>query len=161
MTIKDWITAILALYGAVLSSYLAYREIRKERRQIKMILQYVAFREIAQLIVVNCGHRPITITDIAAAVSRKDSDGREFPEGVPSNTLFNTATPEIPKLLSDGQTVIYELGPALSGLVMESFLKDVKVYISLYDAEGNVYNKYERRHADAKWGGSVKVGTRV
>jgi hypothetical protein len=158
MTIKDWITAILALYGAALSSYLAYREIMKERRQIKMTLQYVEFREIAQLIIVNSGHRPITITEIAAAVSRKDSDGKEYPEGVPSNALFNTVTPEIPKLLNDGQTVIYELGPVLSGLVMESFIKDVKVFISLFDAEGNVYHKYERRLGNAKWGGSFKKG---
>ena len=53
MQTTDWITAIVALYAAVISSYLGYREIRKERRRIKMILEYMTYREIVRLIVDN------------------------------------------------------------------------------------------------------------
>jgi hypothetical protein len=70
METKDWITIFIAVWGAGLSTYLGIRELIKERRQIKLILEYITFREIVQLIVVNSGHRPVTITEIAIAISQ-------------------------------------------------------------------------------------------
>ena len=157
MQTTDWITAIVALYAAVISSYLGYREIQKERRRIKLILEYISFTEIVQLIIVNSGHRPVTITEIAMAISIKGTDGKEYTEGVPSNALFDPVDPGFPKLISDGQTIIFKLGPVLIGEIMERFIKGGKVYLSVYDAEGNVYTKYERREGNAKWGGSQKI----
>jgi hypothetical protein len=156
MDTKHWITAILATYGAILSSYLAIREILKERRQLKIILEYVAFREIARLIITNSGHRPVTITDIAADVYQEGDEGNNNLAEVPQGALIS-GDYDLPKLLSDGQTVIYELGAVLSGIIIEGFSKEKNVHIAVFDAEGNSYTKYERRMGNAKWGGSEKI----
>jgi hypothetical protein len=157
MVTKDWITAIVATYGAILSSYLAFREILKERRKIKIILEYVEVRDIVLLIVANGGHRPVKIIDIKICISQEGANGKEYMKDVPHAALFNIPNPEIPKLLGYGESVIYELQPVLSDRLIGNYILGGKVNVSLFDAEGNEYTKVEERIGNAKWGGSHKI----
>jgi hypothetical protein len=64
MDTNDVIALILAIYGSLLATVLGVREFLKERRHIKVILEYIYFYEKVQMIITNTGRRPITITGI-------------------------------------------------------------------------------------------------
>jgi len=150
MKLIDWITAIIAAYGAILSTYLAFREVGKERRKLKMTLEFMMFYGKARLIVANSGHRSLTIRNIKLSIALKSADGNESLQNVPTNALFLTKEPEFPKFLGTGETVIYELSEVLSHdigeIIHEGTVFNIKgkINISLYDTEGNIYTRYSR-----------------
>ena len=57
MDISDWLTLIIAVYGAVISSILGFRELNNEKRRLKIFIEYAAFYETPQMTIVNVGHR--------------------------------------------------------------------------------------------------------
>ena len=57
-------TLLLALYGAGLSTILGIKELRKDRRSLKIILESVHWMEIFRIVITNPADRPITVTGI-------------------------------------------------------------------------------------------------
>lgn len=67
MELKDVLTLIIALYGAVIGTILGIREIRREKREVQLFLEIIAKdRDInnVRIVIVNTGHRPVTIIRI-------------------------------------------------------------------------------------------------
>lgn len=64
MDTGEIIALVIALNGSILTTFLGMREFHKERRQIKVILEYIYYFEVGQITITNTGHRPITITGI-------------------------------------------------------------------------------------------------
>lgn len=144
----DNITFFLALWGAFLSTYLAIREIRKDKRSLKIILEFVHFYETRRLVITNVGHRPITIDQIALEI--RDKRYGETDQ-VPQNTFWDKERelPELPMTLEDGKMIVFYL----SDRVVEE-LRDVNKFLTVrvFDAEGNVYNKYSKGEYNPKFG---------
>jgi len=133
----DDITFFLALWGAFLSTYLALREVRKDKRFLKIILENVHWYETKRLVITNIGHRPITIEQVAIEVGDK-RHGMVDP--LPQNSFWNpdSEIPELPKTLEDGKMILFYLSqPVVDDLRDENKFLRVKVF----DAEGNIYNQ--------------------
>ena len=107
MSPEQIVTLIVAVYGALVSTVLAIRELRKDKRRILIILEYVVLVEQAHLTITNVGHRSTTITGIEMW-SYSDQGGRSVPERVPRNALFASDAP-LPTTLNDGEHVTIRL----------------------------------------------------
>src|SRR5215218_8545911 len=146
-------TFIIAIYGAVISTILAIREIRKDRKRILTILEYVEFLGRAQVTITNIGHRPITITEVGMSTLSELEGGGDWWESVPRNVLFD---PEIyvdgiplPVTLNDGDHVTLPLNDALSGILSAN---QMKARITVSDVQGNEYREFKTRLHNPKWG---------
>jgi hypothetical protein len=150
MTTSEIVTLLLAIYGASLSTYLGAREIQKERRRIKIFLEFADWVERAQITIVNVGHRPITITEIGMSMKPLKIRGSQY-EGIPTDSLYSGEGnyPHLPKTLEDGEHITLPLSSVVSREVGEG---STQIKLSVYDAEGNVFNKFKLRRHDKKWG---------
>lgn len=112
MEIKDVLTLIVAVYGAILATFLGIRELRKERRDLLIILEHVYFYEKVFLRLVNTGIRPITVVSISMSVFERD-DGVNPPhwEDVPGLYLLESVdgVEPLPVHLKDGEQVVIPL----------------------------------------------------
>jgi hypothetical protein len=98
---KDIITFIIALYGAVLSSFVFYRSIVRERRRI-VIRQTAAFYTypqglgppMASIEVTNHGHRPVVVRAPQLELPNKKNMALINADGIQ----------DFPKRLDDGET---------------------------------------------------------
>ena len=61
--LKDVITLIIALYGAVLSTVNAVRDARRGKRKVQVFLDYHGFETRYKLMVINIGYRPVTLAE--------------------------------------------------------------------------------------------------
>ncbi len=153
MELKDTITLLIAIWGAGLATYLGIRELRNERRRVKIILEYVDWVERAQIVIVNTGHRPITITEIKMGILGSLEKPLVY-EGVPFHEFGTEDAPiKLPITLGDGESTIL----VLSDYVSTAVAANRKIKLSAFDAEGNEYFKFDRRRSDAKWGGYYKL----
>jgi hypothetical protein len=143
MSTEQILTLTLAIYGAVVSTILAYREIQKGRRRILIRLDYAYFLEIAEITITNVGYRPIAITGVGM-----------HPEGsdmVPSNALLSTRHSEsqpLPVTINDGENVTLPLSDAVSNILLEN---NMKADIVVHDAEGRTYRKHKTGKRNPKW----------
>ena len=148
----DIIQLVLAAWGAGLATYLGIRELRKESRRIRIFLDHVHWVERHQLIVVNIGHRPVTITDVGIRVTAKDPGIRNDPEMSrpigPARREDGTISPRLPAVLTDGQSLTFLLDEqADSYLHSEEF-----TFIAFaHDAENREYSTKKMRAYDAKY----------
>jgi hypothetical protein len=142
---------IIAIYGAVLATILAVIEIRKERKKITIILEYVTIYERAQILITNSGHRSITLTNMTMKTKIKDREGMHW-EAVPQNALYDTANgmSPFPLTIKDGESVSIPLGTVVTDYLLENKLM---TNLAIFDSEGNSYTKYEPKILDGKWGG--------
>jgi len=160
MTPEQKLALTLAVYGAILSSLLAIvqlirwiQDFRKERRQVRVFLEYVAWYEHAQIVITNSGHRPVTITEVGIAIPHKLEDRRIIWEDVPRNSLLRGMEEPFPTTLKDGDALILPLSDVVSGYVYPS----MRVQVSVFDSEGNRYTRYKARLYDPKWGHYVNM----
>jgi hypothetical protein len=157
MDLNDILTLILAAYGAILATVLGLRELQKERRTLSIILEYLLFYEVADLIITNVGHRPTTITRVAISVMG-EQNGRTFWEDVPANAILRAEAKldPLPITISDGEFTRLEL----NNLIGQAMLNGKgRVRITVYDIEGNEYTKFSTRYYNAKWGYYEKYGS--
>jgi hypothetical protein len=136
----DDITLLLAVYSAVLSTILALKEITKERKFLKIILQYNEFGAWYSIVCTNVGHRPITLVNISIVIPGQDAMPRNALYGL--NDLF-------PVTLEDGDHCSFKLSLEISEYI---YKVDGKIKIYLYDADGKSYTKYERISHNEKFG---------
>jgi hypothetical protein len=130
----------LAIYGAVLSTILAIREITKERRRIILFLQYNQYSAQYSIACTNIGHRPITLIDIAISLTDHNS--------VPRDVIREIKNP-FPVTLSDGENFSFILPLNLSGDIYKA---KEKVSIALYDSEGKKYSRFKKVTHNEKYG---------
>jgi hypothetical protein len=147
---NDIVTLLIAVYAAAIATVLAVREIRRDRRRIRIALEHVAFYERVQTTVTNSGFRPITITEIGMAVG-EDQNGKVYWDPVPRNALF---APEVdvellPAALEDGEPLSILLSDEIS---RNLFHNEMRAKVSVYDAEGTVYTDFRTRIHNPKWG---------
>lgn len=140
MSQSEIITFLIAIYGALLSTVIAVREVMKDKRRVKVVCRYAfAFPpgskdawKFISISVINIGHRPIQIKQAGILLS----DGN-------SVTQLESKVGKIPlpKKLEDGES----LEIMFDADKIEQALKDhdnkkakfTKAYVS--DAEGNQY----------------------
>lgn len=147
MSLLDVATIIVATYGALLSSYLGYRELSKNKRKIKIILEHVYWEERFQITVVNIGYRPITIAGIAIAIPYENYDGY-----MPLPSEFILGNDPFPETLLDGASMVIRLSNEILDVYSYALSnKEYKPKITVFDAEGNKYTKYGRQDLDVKW----------
>lgn len=135
-----WLTLLIALYGAVLSTIIFWRERQKEKRTIRVECRIAIGLSpsgtpgrYVSIVAVNSGHRPVTIIQAGLKLNTKES---YIP--MVSNPVFYP----LPKKLEDSDpvTILMEWDNVLNSL---SSLKDNKVRFTkafVQDAEGNIYS---------------------
>lgn len=154
VTILNWITLGIAIYGALLSTLITIQKWWNNKRSIHINCYYKErsynengelYRQIIGIKAVNSGHRPVNIEFCSFYTNKKN----DFP--YTSNKL--------PKLIGDGESVdlsinIQYIKDFLSHYDSKNYLKE----ISFHDAEGNVYKTkilppilYEEDLAKKSW----------
>jgi hypothetical protein len=144
----DW-TLILALYGALLSSFLGINEHIQNKRKIKVFLVFESYRERFKLSIVNISKRPITIIDISLSVKYS---GEDFNLGdpVPTAFLFENENPySFPFTLSDGEQVDFLLAEPVQK-AMEDCKNKVDIFV--FDAEGRKFSEFKYMEHDCRYG---------
>jgi hypothetical protein len=145
----EQVAFILALYGAALSTYLGYREIRKEERKITILL-VENNKKFYSITITNVGHRPITLMNLHIITPSKG------PISLNSLLRFEDGEDEVksplPVTLTDGQRVTIKISLEFSKYIREEE-KDISITVN--DAEGRKYSKYKRKNYDAKSGSLI------
>jgi hypothetical protein len=145
----DLLTLIIALWGALISTILGIRELRKDRRSLKIILESVNWVETFRILITNTAERPITITEINLSIDDKTGGGEDLIRpGVYWEEEYHQP-PALPLKLNDGELAIFWISQIVSSSIRESRSK--RLLIKVYDAEGRVYSKYSQGHYDPKW----------
>jgi len=144
---KDIITIILALYGAVLSSVLAIRELKKGIMIIALFIDFYVWESSYKLTVVNVGYRPVTLAGAGIMLFRKhhlkwfELDGRPF-------DLARGNPGKIPLTLSDGNHIALVIPSVVDALEWINGLIKGEVYVR--DIEGNIYKTSKIRRYNSK-----------
>jgi len=130
----------IAIYGALLSSILAYREWSKDKKRIAIFIKYFVFASRSEIIITNIGHRPITLTDISFA---ERSAGNHV-KGIPRN-VYTTGEEDwpFPVTLTDGESLVYKIQGPISGQ---------NLIPTVFDSEGTKYAKYRFIQYNDKFG---------
>ena len=87
-TIKDVALFLIALWGAIISTILAVREILKERRSLNIFLKFYQFHGAYMLSIVNTGHRPINIHSFNMEI--KGIESKDFYTQVRTGQLLDS-----------------------------------------------------------------------
>ena len=139
MSQPEIITLFIAIYGALLSTIIAIREITKDKRQVKIVCRYaLAFPpgdetwKFISIDVVNTGHRPIQINQAGILLS----DGSSF-----TQLVSKVGKIPLPKKLEDGESfeVMFDADKVEQAIKNHENknVKFTKAFVS--DAEGNRY----------------------
>lgn len=150
MSWLDVVTVILAAWGAILATILGVKEMRRESRKIKIILEHIDFYETCQIRIINIGHRPITIAEISLDVPVDEK--RKNWDSAPANVLIDTEDPEfrpLPITIDDGKQIVIKFSKVVGSVILE---KNMNVRLFVYDIEGKVYKKFQKLHYNPKWG---------
>ena len=141
------ISLIIAVYAAVLSTFLAANEFKKNKRRVKVILEHLDFYERINLMIVNHGFRPVTITNINIKVGARLPNNEWVLQPVLANVMFdNDETKTLPFIVSDGQGVSFILNSNL----LEYFSQG-KIVVEVFDAEGKIYINRHKRSISPKF----------
>jgi hypothetical protein len=141
MDLKDILTLLIAIYGAVVSTILALRELKKAKRSIVIFLERNDLYDLYAIVVTNTGHRPFTIGGILIDTPsgpvkqhsiEQENDGLSFPI-----------------TLADGESTRIKLNRTASDDIREAH---ENISISVYDGENKEYTKYKKTSYNAKWG---------
>lgn len=142
--IKDGLLFILALYGAVLSTFNWRQAVRKERRQVKVVISmmmpvYPNFgicNTFVKLEAINVGHRPVTVTtlklELPSGRCMFPTDAHALP-GMPNSTL--------PVSLADGESAYMSISCSGIGstLLGNGHSGKVKLIPVCLDSAGGIY----------------------
>ena len=146
MDLKDTIQFILAIWGAALSTVLGIIKLSENKRQIRVFLDFIPLESKYKLIVVNIGHRPITIIDAGVRILPKDirEEGGKTP--ILRNDFEGNISQSFPIVLGDGQSFTMILND------MQDFIYsgDFRCVPYALDAESKEYITKSIREYDIK-----------
>lgn len=139
MSQSEIFTLIVAVYGALLSTVIAIRELTKDKRRVKVTcnvslvpLSSDETWEFISIDVVNIGHRPIQISSAGIIMS----DGNYY-----TQLSSKLGKNPLPKKLEDGEsfTIMFDVDKIIEVLKHSNRqnVKYTKAFVS--DAEGNKY----------------------
>lgn len=140
----EYVTLGIAIWGAIVATILAIREMTKDKRKLKIILEQLQFQSVYQIIITNTGFRPITIQDIQVFAATTYGDRTR---DTPWDEEYNY--PKFPFKLEDSESVTFRLTT-----YMNSYIRDNKYHLNIvvYDGEGRTYTKYAKGEYNEKWG---------
>jgi hypothetical protein len=149
----EYLTLIIALWGAVLATILGIREFKKEKRSLKIILELEHWTERRKVLITNTGQRPITIFEIYLSVRPKKWEGGGDYDLRRKGSFWATEEgykpPAFPIKLQDGEMTTFYLSETICH---ELYDKNNQFHIAVYDAEGHTYSKYSELEYDVKYG---------
>jgi hypothetical protein len=100
----DWATLGIAVWGAGIASWLGYKELRREKRSLKIILERINWVERYQILITNVGHRPVTIIEVHLGLAMKNTPAYDM---VPTGAFWayeeGYEEPKFPIVLKDGK----------------------------------------------------------
>lgn len=147
-------TTIIALYGAILSTvtagftfYKLVTESKRDKRKLKVILEFVTFYEYYRVRLVNTGFRKITVVSLSAILKIKTEYGGLFIDNVPSNALLIDEG-QLPKILDDGETMVLCLSRLFSQYKSS---KIEKLIVFAHDSEGTKYEQFNEVDFNSKY----------
>ena len=158
----EWVTLILALYGAGLATYLGIRELQKDKRHIEVYLDHQAWYENFKLTIVNTGHRRVTIVGAGVRIGYKSDKGKPQYEIRPLEAYVYDYDPDnppkpgeepnripvpFPLILEDGETVSLPLNDVFNSELAEQSIIGIAY---ARDAEGNIYTNDRQRIYNSK-----------
>jgi hypothetical protein len=144
MEIKDLIAiyaAVVSTIALVVSIILAIQKLSEEKKRIIIFVKQFSFDTRSEILITNIGHRPITITDLTFG----ELVGKNLVEGVPRNVYSSGADWPFPVTLTDGESFVYKIQGPISG--------SKTLIPTVFDSEGNKYNKYRTIRYNEKFGG--------
>jgi hypothetical protein len=128
------VAIVTGLYSAILSSILALRETRRERRKVRARIEYDFRQGHYNLVIVNLGFRPVTLTGASLSTLVSNGDEHWFP--VEYDFLFaSTETDPFPVTLGDGDHLRVRVNESLT----PEWFEQHRVRFQVYDAERNAY----------------------
>jgi hypothetical protein len=139
LTTSDVLTLLIALYGAVLSTVLALKELRKDKRQVKVTCRMALAPspvgdvwEFISVEAVNTGHRPVEIT--MAGLLMKNGD-------LFTQVVSKAGRNPLPKKIEDGErvTVLFDYPELKKALGEQRDPENRLTKAVVHDAEGNKY----------------------
>jgi hypothetical protein len=151
--VKDIFLAVIAVYGAGLSTFNYFQARSKDRRHVRVSTAMAtptdgafAGQMFAKFEAVNAGHRPVTITHIALELPKNK---RVFSQGEGMPGLKDTP---LPATLSDGQAArmtmpLYHIAEAL---MSNGYTGKTRITPICIDSLNNVY-RGEPSDVDAEW----------
>lgn len=133
MELKDIIAIGLGIWGAGLSSILAVREFVKDRRSLRIQVEYMVPEKTSRLSVANTGQRPVTIVGIEAHIRQGKTWQRN------KRALANSpGNGPLPVTLADSEHVGYMLHWDLSA----AFCRNRRwVRLRIIDSDGRVHSR--------------------
>jgi len=145
----DYITIGVAGYAAILATFNFLRDLAKERKSLKIILESIRWRERHQILITNSGHRPITVNTINLMIIPKNKRGgyMNIPSGVFWANEEGCEPPKLPSSLKDGDSANFILSEYISG----ELHKKNHLSICVYDGEGCTYTKYREGEYDERY----------
>lgn len=135
------VAILLGIYGAGLSTFLALRERQREKRKINAHLEYAFVDGRYQLVILNTGFRPVTVTGVSLDYYVDNEDGHWFPV-----EYFHIFDPSenypFPVTLSDGEHVAL----TLNDFVTQEWVEKNRLRFFVYDTERHSY-RVDTTHA--------------
>ena len=148
------LTPLIAIYGALLSTltfaltlFFRLRELRKDKGNLKVILEYVSFYEFYRVRLVNNGFRRISIVAFSAYINIPTKEHKLIIDHVPPGSLLVNPD-QLPVTLDDGEAVVLNLQHVLSEYKNK---ENGVLIISAFDAEGKEYNQTEELEFNGKY----------
>jgi hypothetical protein len=139
----------VAVWGAGLATLLGIRELQKEKRQIRVYIDFLPWYSIYEISIVNIGLRPVNIVSACVHLKPKDKSQYGIFEGRPfePELFVKDKQPLLPVRLNDGENITLVMGkeflePASSG--------QFEIMAYARDAEGNTYISTKQRSIDTK-----------
>jgi hypothetical protein len=144
MSPVDALALFFALWGAILSTVLGVRELRREKRNLRVFLEYVTGYERYQVVIVNTGFRPVTINavSIEALPAYKGAPAPIDDEMETGPYLTEESEEKLPATLKDGDALTLEVDHLLQDRVSHG---KGRLDALVYDAEGNLYKSTTTR----------------
>jgi len=148
---------LLAVWGAGLSTYLAIRQARERKRQVRVFLTYISWVEQVEMAVVNVGHRPVTITEVGVRPLPPADVMDEYafkPLGLEySDQLGSDESSPLPVVLKDGEQARFIMESQVMNLIHHGGRMQGYSWVAYArDAEHREYTTTTYGEFDVKWG---------
>ncbi len=150
--ILDYVSLVLAAWGAILSTLLAVVKLQQDRKRLHILLDLPRIinrgeekvdTELGRLTITNKSHRPITISEASVTLLSNTFKNVSWAakwnpksKGIDTDLAF-------PKTLGDGQSISL---PIPRDIAFENRSLITRVAVLVRDSEGKLHGNYEKGH---------------